>query len=671
MMCAFFAAPHSTLYATSALANTLDTDNATVMAEQSAPLKITFEFVPLQGALDDAFLGQVMEAGPNLQSSEQDLEELAATAQETALIIWIEPQQGYYAYAHEPLIATLPTTVTLLHNGNVVEVQTLYPTGVPKKDSFETSKTIMAYIERTPIIMAIPSELLSRSDISFMVSGLLCTDSNCWPFDELVEVTAPSAPAGLSHEHKSLSPMIARHIGHVGHVASSLFGPRSTQENANNNENAKKNENQEQSIAEWHLTPNYAAPSLEVSGLGKALLFGLLAGLILNVMPCVLPVIGFKLSAFVAAANKQDDGADHIKQRQERVRAFREHNIFFALGILTWFMVLAAVLSWAGLAWGQLFQQTPVLFGLILLVFLMSLSMFGVFSLPVLDIKTGASNSPRMQAFMTGAVATLLATPCSGPLLGGVLGWAFGQGPLIMGMVFVAVGFGMAMPYVALSIWPNLVHKVPRAGAWTGTVEQIVGFFLMATSLYLLMILPKEIMNASLYTLFVAALCAWIWGRWSGPAASRVQRVLVRFCTVGIIVFMSIWTLSPREAEQELWQNFNAITVQNMLGNERLVLEFTADWCPNCKVLERTTLTHENVQAWAKDYNVRFVRVDLTRNETVNDAAAQALLRALGSQSIPLVALFPTGEEHASPLVLRDIFTPAQMDEALKQAFEK
>ncbi|MFI3272152.1 MAG: cytochrome c biogenesis protein CcdA [Pseudomonadota bacterium] len=644
-------------------------------SDAMSPIDISLELIPLVGALDEAFLTHyLMEGEPSVDASNLPHMDAASEPQAFALIVWVEPQKGYYAYAHEPLTNTLPTTVTLLQYGEPVAVDTVYPAGTLTQDSFDVGKNIMAYMGRTAIVMTVPRTLFTQQDqvfsdmsaeslnamlransMTIKVSGLLCSDSNCWPFTELFGEAEALLDDGVQTTGAT----------DVGQGSSKLMALATAMRGGEQSSAHHVLEPQKMDavrIPQWNFMPRYASPSLEVTGLGKALLFGLLAGLILNLMPCVLPVLGFKLHAFIAALGQEGSQA-------ERVRAFREHNIFFALGIVTWFLVLAFILSWAGLAWGQLFQQIPVLFALMLVVFLLALSMFGLFNLPVLDIKTGTSSSPRSQAFMTGAVATLLATPCSGPLLGGVLGWAFGQSPIILAMVFVAVGLGMASPYVALSIWPKLVYKVPKAGSWTGTVEQIVGFFLMATAVYLLTILPQDLVIPTVYTLFVASLCAWIWGRWSGPTASTVQRIVVRLGASLVIVAMAIWTLSPQEPEEPLWMPFDAAYVESQLGHEPLVLEFTADWCPNCKALERTTLTHDNVRAWAKEYGVRFIRVDLTRKETFNDAAAEALLHALGSSSIPLVALFPKGEEYKNPLVLRDIFTPSQMDEALKAAF--
>lgn len=410
------------------------------------------------------------------------------------------------------------------------------------------------------------------------------------------------------------------------------------------------------SPAAWRMTPRFHAPELEVTGLGKALLLGLLAGLILNVMPCVLPVVSLKLGTFLRATGEGDE--------DERRAHFREHNLLFAAGVLSWFVLLAVILSTAGLAWGQLFQRPGVVYGLLLLVFTLGLSMFGVFTLPVLDLKAAGTGSPRMQAYTTGIVATLLATPCSGPLLGGVLGWAFRQPPAVLGLVFVAVGTGMSLPYLLLAARPSLVRFFPRPGMWTGVVERVVGFFLMATSLYLLSILPAEWLWPTLVVLLVTALAAWVWGEWAGYEASTRQRVLVR-CAAVLLVAGSAWLSLQPGPPPVHWEPFSVKVFSSRLGREAIVADFTADWCPNCKLLERTTLTDANMRDWAARYGVRLVRVDLTRD----NPEAMALLQSLGSSSIPVVALFPKGLLARSPVVLRDLFTPAQMEQALTQAF--
>lgn len=411
--------------------------------------------------------------------------------------------------------------------------------------------------------------------------------------------------------------------------------------------------------AHWNFAPRYQVPELEVSGLGKALLLGLLAGLLLNLMPCVLPVISLKLSAFVAVAGLGGDTARRAR--------FREHNLLFAAGIMAWFLLLAVILGGAGLAWGQLFQRPGVVLGLLLVVFSLGLSMFGVFTLPVLDLKApGHGQAGRAQPFVTGLLSTLLATPCSGPLLGGVLGWAFQQPPEIMAFVFTAVGVGMALPYLLLAARPGLVRHFPRPGAWTGTLEQLVGFFLMATSVYLLTILPDAWLLPALVSLLAVAFGAWIWGRWGGHGASPRRRLVVRLIApalAAVVVGLSFAPAPPPAG----WEPFEPAAFRAMLGREPLIVDFTADWCPNCKLLEQTTLSSGAVSEWARRHGARLVRVDLTGESP----EALALLRALGSGSIPVVALFPKGLLSASPVVLRDLFTTGQMEQALLEAFGK
>jgi len=186
------------------------------------------------------------------------------------------------------------------------------------------------------------------------------------------------------------------------------------------------------------FVPRFFAPVLEVTGLFKAAALAFLAGLILNCMPCVLPVVSLKLSGLLALCG--DEGP------RERRRILREHNAFFALGIVVYFLVLSAILGVFGLAWGQMFQSPSLAVVVAVVMFAMSLSLFGVFHLPVVDLRlpTGGRRHTRRGAFLAGALATLLATPCSGPFLGGVLAWTVLQPLPVIMTVFATIGLGMA-----------------------------------------------------------------------------------------------------------------------------------------------------------------------------------------------------------------------------------
>ena len=404
------------------------------------------------------------------------------------------------------------------------------------------------------------------------------------------------------------------------------------------------------------LEPSFFIPSLEVQYLGEALLFGLLAGLLLNLMPCVLPVVSLKFSALMAVTAMTD--------KQEQARCFRNHCIIFALGIMAWFVILAFLLGVAGWAWGELFQQPVIIVGLGMLLFLLGLSLFGVYSLPILNLKIASDSHPHWQSFASGLLATLLATPCSGPLLGGVLAWAIRQPLPVLTMAVTSVGLGMSLPYCVLAFCPRLVHLLPRPGTWTIRLEQLLGFFLMGSVVYLTTLLPENWVPAFLFNLFAVAFAAWLWGQIGHLGASRLRRGVSR--AVALLVLVSAgWLAYISVNPDSTWEAFDPDVFAEALGNEPLLLDFTADWCPSCKALEHTTLNKARMDDLRRTYNVRTIRVDLTRDAD----AGNALLKALDSTSIPVLALFPKGEKALQPVVLRDLVTPRQLLEAASATY--
>ena len=406
------------------------------------------------------------------------------------------------------------------------------------------------------------------------------------------------------------------------------------------------------------LMPMPFNPSLEVQYLGEALFLGLLAGLLLNLMPCVLPVVSLKFSALMAVTAMTD--------KREQARAFKVHCLVFALGIVVWFLILALLLGGAGWAWGELFQEPAVIVGLGMILFLLGLSLFGVFSLPIFDLKVTSASHPHWQAFASGLLATLLATPCSGPLLGGVLAWAIRQPLPVLTLTVVSVGIGMAMPYLVLAFFPKLVYLLPRPGTWTIRLEQFLGFFLMGSVVYAATLLPVEWVPAFLFNLLAIAMAAWLWGQIGHLRASRLRRGLSRGIAVALVVLAAWWGTSSIKPDLT-WEPFDPAQFASSLGKEPLLLEFTADWCPSCKAIEHTTLTKNRMADLRRKYNVRIIRVDLTRDAGVG----KELLKALDSTSIPVVALFPKGESARQPLVLRDLVTPKQLKEAAERAYYK
>ncbi|TIH13505.1 cytochrome C biogenesis protein [Marinifilum sp. JC120] len=585
--------------------------------------------------------------------------------------LMLEPKNGWYTYSHNPGKLGQPTTLKVTLTPDNTILPPIYLPGKLKDDPFNKGKKVATYSGPTPILVPVPPSLKSFT-LKAKLSLLMCSKTACQPFKtDLNFFGMAVSPDKLPQA--SLQPWWPEFVKvrkGAKTIKISLKDIASKVEGKNTAKAAKSQPQKtappvqtvEESGAESafsfdSLKPRSFTPGLEVTNLTTAILFGLLAGFLLNFMPCVLPVISLKLSTLLA-------GAAH-ESAEEQKRGFREHNIFFALGILLYFGVLSGILGMTGMAWGQIFQKPPVVIGLTGVVFALSLSLFGLFNLPIVDLKLGSENSgPRRQALFTGILATLLATPCSGPFLGGVLGWAMVQQHYVISSVFLSVGAGMALPYILMAFFPALATRFPKPGAWTIWIERAAGFFLAGTCIYLFSILPEDMYIPTMIFMWFTAVGAWMWGLSSGTD-KKSSMYLLRIAALAICITAGFWAATPQERTAH-WISFEQKDFTERIGQEAMLVEFTADWCPSCKVLEQTVLTPANLNRWQEKYNLTFIKVDIT----APDKVADKFLRALGSRSIPLAAIFKPGEDSSSPTVIRDLYTTGQMDEALAQTLK-
>ena len=562
-------------------------------------------------------------------------------------VLWLTPAPGYKTYGNDPGETGLPTRVqaTLTPQGAALPV--LYPPGKPARDIFEPDKTVNVYASPTPVFILLPEALPEGFGVEARVSLLACSDTSCWPVSLEDSFSSRQAPNPPRADSRPWWPLLD------GLVNSSRGGVQAT--------TGEPEPRPGETPSDWVFTPRSPHPALEVDNILKALPLALLAGFLLNLMPCVLPVACLKLSGLLATCHGSGDCDRHA--------VIREHNIFFAAGVVLYFCVLALILGLAGLAWGQLFQQPGLILGAAVVLFALGLSLFGVFHLPVVDMKFSShpGRNPKAQALATGFLATLLATPCSGPFLGGVLAWTLMQPVPVVIAVFVGIGVGMASPYLLLALRPGLVRFVPRPGDWMTRLEKLAGFVIMATVLYFLSILPSGLLLPALAALLATALACHVWGAWTSLSQSAVTRWSIRTAALALAVSACVWALAPSAPRDAGWTTFTPAAFGKALGQEYLLLDFTADWCPTCKALEKTVLTPGALSSLRERFGFTAMRVDLTRE----DPAAMALLRSLGSASIPVAALFPKGEGAHSPVVLRDIFTSAQLERAMREAFEE
>lgn len=569
------------------------------------------------------------------------------TDADIVVAVAVTPEQGWYAYANQPGSLGQPTVLDALLAGEGQALAVRYPPGIRKPDPFTPEEVVNLYLGQFRLFVLLPPDAAPSAELSLRLSLLLCSDKSCMPV--VLDRTATIPEAGGLPSASDL-PWWSEFQSAAGGATEAAEPPQ-----------AEVASEATAPASEWSFDPRYYEANLEVTGLWKAVLLALVAGFVLNFMPCVLPVVSLKISSLVSSHARGQ--AEDVPARR---KAFTEHNLYFAMGILAYFLALSLVLSFLELAWGELFQNPTLIMILAAVVFALSLSLFDVYTLPIINLRgsVAESGSPRTSAFMTGILATLLATPCSGPFLGGVLAWALLQPTLVVAMVFMSIGAGMALPYLLMSAWPGLVRFFPKPGAWTVKLERIVGFFLLATCIYLLNILPETLILSALVLLWVTGVGFWIWGAWTNLNQSTRKRWTIRSAALALIVAAAAWAVQP-PARSVHWREFSSQEFQGLLGEERILVDFTADWCVSCKFLEQTTLTEKNLAKWQKEHGLVYVRVDLTGQ----NPEGMALLRALGSQSIPVVAVFPKGQGANRPLVLRDLFTSSTLNNALDRLF--
>lgn len=389
----------------------------------------------------------------------------------------------------------------------------------------------------------------------------------------------------------------------------------------------------------------------------KLMLLALGGGAILNIMPCVLPVIPLKVLALVQQA--------HGNRRRAIV-----HALVFSAGIVTLFVALAAmfgVLRALGgtVFYGQQFQSPLFLIAMSLMVLALALSMLGVWTIapPSAVYRLDSVHSGYGGSFSMGLLATLLATPCSAPLLGPVLAWALVQKVGLTLVMFGLVGVGMAVPYVVLAAFPAGLDRLPRAGRWSDLLKQFLGLVMIGVAVYLLFQLPASLWPWAFSGALVLAMVCWGWGQIPtySMERGRIWGIRVVVVALGLLVGGGVYGYAHR-AVPEGWQAFSIAALDEALAQKRpVVVDFTASWCINCRAVEAGVLQSQEVEEAFKWSHALLLRADMSaRNPPV-----EALLAKLQSRSIPVLAIF-SPDEPLAPVVLRDIYSREQVISAMR-----
>lgn len=421
-------------------------------------------------------------------------------------------------------------------------------------------------------------------------------------------------------------------------------------------------------------------PSDAIDSTLLAIVLAFAGGLILNLMPCVLPVVSLKVLSFVKLAGSG------------RFTVLKQ-GLSFAAGVIISFWALAGTLlilkSYGeNVGWGFQLQDPffVALFAVVMLI--MALSLFGVFELGASMASWAGqkeANSRKktstVASFFSGVLATAVAAPCTGPFMGSAIGYAFTRPGYETMIIFTALGLGMAAPYILLSAFPKLTRYIPKPGAWMETLKQLMGFLMLVSVLWLTWVFMSQTGSQAVMTLLASylliAFASWVYGKWGSPARARKIRtasyLVVLFALVGtfkIVSFASDLQAEPVKAESSSevydWEPFSPERVKALREQGVPVfIDFTAKWCLICQT-NHLVLVSSEVEDKMSEMGVVRMKADWTRNDPVITEE----LKKFGRSGVPLYVLYGKDPDD-QPEILPQVLTADTIKSALNRIEKK
>ena len=596
------------------------------------------------------------------------------------LFVTAEISEGFHVYALDQ--GSLPNggggplaaTIELTSSPDFRLLGSWQPTSPPETHvDEEIWKGLQIREHAEKVTWFAPIELAEGVDpaslqITGKVIGQACNPQTCVPFDQQFQASQGAGvalPAGVNFSPTAEPSVTSPPAPSTTHQSEKLFSE----------------------------PPGVTDPEVVEAGEEDSFihLLGLafLGGLILNVMPCVLPVIGLKIFAFIEQAG------------QNRWKIFAL-NLWYALGVISVFLLLAVLSIVFQLGWGQLFQYPEFNIAMAAVVFAMGLSFLGIWEIPIPGF-IGTSKVTEFGrkegyegAFAKGTITTLLATPCTGPFMGTALVGVLSRSPWQIMTIFFTIGLGMASPYILIGAFPQLIRFLPKPGEWMNTFKQLMGFVLIGTVVYLLTLLKPHYVIPTVAFLFGIWLVCWWIGRVPLTAPSnRRWNALGEGIAMGTIIGLTaFYWLSPilekrleRDANriadakyeqlisegtgayfvrQEPWQPYSEKKLQWLLDHGKtVVIDFTADWCPTCKFMEKTVLKTDEMATVFRDHDIYTLVADWTHKDESTEVTKK--LMELGTQQIPLLAIY-SAQNPTKPILIPGTYTIAGLTEELRRA---
>ncbi len=419
-----------------------------------------------------------------------------------------------------------------------------------------------------------------------------------------------------------------------------------------------------------------APPADEIQTLGSALWSAFLVGLILNIMPCILPVLAIKILSFV-----QQSG-------ESRSRAILL-NFSYTAGVIAVFMALALITVILKSSLSGMFQNTTFMIVMAGVIFTMALSLFGVFELPVPGILPSANDHQEgyIGAFSTGIVATILGTPCIGPFIAPVMVFCIQQTAPTVFLVFAVMGIGMASPFLLTALFPALINWLPKPGMWMVKFKQFSGFLMMGTVIFLMFSIEMEWRLPVLFMFLAISLCVWMMANLVNYNASSTKKNLTYALSllVSAPVFMfGLWQMKQftpvnsqavaiatdsvapvNEHGKELpWQPFSEEQLVSLRkAGKPMLVDFTANWCAICKWNEAFALNTKPTVEFVEEHGIVTMMADFTKESP----EIRKWLDHFGQPSVPLTIIIPAGAG-SEIIALRGQYSQAQLLEELKKA---
>ncbi|NIA17199.1 MAG: DUF255 domain-containing protein, partial [Planctomycetes bacterium] len=335
----------------------------------------------------------------------------------------------------------------------------------------------------------------------------------------------------------------------------------------------------------------------------------ILAGLLLNVMPCVWPILPIIVARIVTQAGENKAGRIAL-------------GLAFAAGIILFFAAMAVVNIVLKISfgivfqWGDQFRNPAIVIAMVVLMVVLAMFMFDVFSfgIPASVSGKGGRSQGLISSIGTGFLAAVLSTPCSGAILAFVLAWAQTQTLALGTITILLLGVGMSLPYIIFTSMPKLLTKIPKPGRWMELFKQGTGFLLLIIAVKLAEAVPAGRLIDVLYYVVILGVCLWLWGRWVSYNSTKTKKFSVRIIAVIIAVAAGFWFLQAPKASLIDWQKYDASKiVQAQRRNRPVLIKFTADWCFSCKVLDRTVYSGKKIADLIKRKNVLAIKADTTQ----------------------------------------------------------